>query len=205
MKYDKQDLPKIVVLSLVLIGVVIYIGVSYARLSAKYKQDWAAHTAHHTHTDAVPPSASPGEPGPVGSSAQAPASPAIAALLAPIPPPDRDPFLPLIASTRYAAARAENASGRASTEQTKKAAPVELPPLFSSVGSETPAPRDSDLLHLTGIILGPPSLAVMRRGDDHFIVQTGDELPGRVRVQTITRNAVTLRDNGRDYVLKLGS
>jgi hypothetical protein len=45
----------------------------------------------------------------------------------------------------------------------------------------------------------------MRRGTDHFIVKQGAELPGKVMVQAITRNSVTLRDGKRQYTLKIGS
>lgn len=197
MRYNKQDLPKIVVLFIVLIGLVTYIGISYAKLAAKYRKQEAEHVAAHARQAAASGAATtPGSPQ---------LSPSIAALMAPVSPPDRDPFLPVISAPRagYSApVKPARRSGQPSTPE-----PLVLPPLTPTVPGQQPpfqTTRDANALALTGIIVGTPSLAVMRRGQDHFIVQVGSELPGKVRVQAVTRNSVTLKDGNRQYTLRLG-
>jgi hypothetical protein len=71
-------------------------------------------------------------------------------------------------------------------------------------GSESPYQGGRDQLQLTGIILGTPSTAVLRLGDDHFVVKEGDLLDSTLRVQKITKTTVTLRDGRTAYTLRLG-
>ena len=194
MRYQRQDLPKIMVLGLVLIALVAYIGVSYSKLSSRYAEKAAAHEREHARA-ALGSQASPNAQG-----APAPISAAVTALIAPVPPPERDPFAPVIAPRRPYAASA-TPSAKASRRTPPE--PV-LPPLSEGeAGGQRASARES-ILALTGIIVGPPYLAVLRRGEDHFIVKQGDQLPGRFRVQAITRNSVTLRDGKQEYVLRLG-
>jgi hypothetical protein len=190
-KYNKEDLPKIAILSLVLAALVIYIVVSFIKLSAKAQRDLAAHEAEHARAAAAGPRA-PGAvitPGTV--------SPAVAALINPVAPPDRDPFSPVISPRRPSAVAAPPAP----RPKPGPPGPLVLPPLAGGAAGPQPA---SNLPSLTGIIVGTPTLAVIRRGEDHFIVKQGDELPGRVRVQAVTRNSVTLRDSKGEYTLRLG-
>ncbi len=195
MRYNKQDLPKIVVLFVVLTGLVVYIGVSYARLASKYRKQEAEHIAAHARQDAAA-AATPGAPL---------ISPSIAALMAPVSPPERDPFLPVIAPPRSGYSTPVRTIRRLGHPSAPD--PLVLPPLTPTVPGQPPpfpATRDANALALTGIIVGTPSMAIMRRGQDHFIVQPGSELPGKVRVQAVTRNTVTLKDGNRQYTLRLG-
>jgi hypothetical protein len=41
-------------------------------------------------------------------------------------------------------------------------------------------------------------------GDDHYVVKEGDFLDTGLRVQKITRNAVTLREGRTTYTLRIG-
>jgi hypothetical protein len=198
MRYSKQDLPKIVVLAVVLIGLVVYIGISYSSLSEKYRKQEAAHAAWHEqqHATATGPATPPGASNP-GAPIM---SPMVAALITPVSPPDRDPFLPVIAPPNVFAPQPKTHK----PGQPRTPDPLSLPPLAGSGPGQLTFSKDSNALALTGIIVGPPSLAVIRRGQDHFIVAQGGELPGKVRVQAITRNSITLKDGKREYVLRLG-
>jgi hypothetical protein len=59
-------------------------------------------------------------------------------------------------------------------------------------------------LQLTGIIAGSPSTAVLRLGEEHYVVREGDLLNGQLRVQQITKNSVVLREGRSTYTLRLG-
>jgi hypothetical protein len=202
MKYSKQDLPKILVLSAVLVGIVIYIGISYSRESEKFRTRMAEHEAAHVHQGSLQAADIPGADPSLSPGSQM--SPTVQALLTPVAPPDRDPFLPMIAPPRaYAsAALAPTTKPRGAKRPPD---PLVLPALTEAASAQPPFQRNADALSLTGVVLGTPPLAVMRRGDDHFIVQQGAELPGKVTVQAISRNSVTLRDGKRQYTLKIGS
>jgi len=203
MRYNKQDLPKIVVLSIVLISLAVYIGISYSRLSQQYKRQKAEHVAMHERQRGAAQSATGGVAANQGMQMGGQMSATVQALLTPVSPPDRDPFNPVIAPLRTfvsAPTRAPNKPRGATTTRE----PLVLPPLADGAAGQPPFPKRGDTLALTGIVLGTPPLAVMRRGEDHFIVQQGEELPGKVRVQSITRTSVTLRDEKREYTLKLG-
>jgi hypothetical protein len=204
MKYNKQDLPKIVALSVVLVGLIIYIGISYSREAVSYRRRAAEHEATHAQQAAAGPNAARLPGANLSMPAGAQMSPTVQALLTPISPPDRDPFLPVVARPRAFAALPVKSGAKARGSK-RPSEPLVLPPLIEGASSQPPFQRDSNALALTGIVLGTPPLAVMRRGTDHFIVKQGAELPGKVMVQAISRNSVTLRDGKRQYTLKIGS
>jgi hypothetical protein len=184
MKYSKQDLPKILVLSAILLLVLVYIAVSYGRLSAQHRERIAARERAHQAAHQAAPAASQPQ--------SAMAASAASALLTEVPAPESDPFRPVIARPRSGSA----ATGSRPAEQPSEEPPTVLPPLPTGT---------TETLHVTGIVMGRPSVAVMRIGEDHFIVEVGDTLSGGLRVQSIARSSVTLRDEQqRTYVLRLG-
>jgi hypothetical protein len=85
----------------------------------------------------------------------------------------------------------------------KPVSPVLLPP-FPWVGGANPPPAPSPVLRVTGIITGSPSIAVLTRGEEHFIVQPGDRIDGELRVQSIGTSSVTLEAGNKTRVLRLG-
>jgi len=186
MQYRKGDLPKIIVLSAILLGLFVYIGVSYSKGMRRMRAQLdAAHQAMYAAQEAQV------RAGAGGSSV---------ALRAEVPPPSRDPFDPIIPPRNIVRANAQAAQAR--QKQSMATLPT-LPPLG---GSEAPGRRtgESDTIQLTGIIVGPPSIAVMRRGDQHYIVQQGDVLEGDLRVDSVGRSSVTLRGRQGSYTLRLG-
>ena len=181
MKYDKKDKTKIIILAAALLVLWIVIGVRYVML----RRHWDAKTeVSRAHTHAAPPAAvaEPSRP-----------SPRLAALVTAVPPPERDPFRPVIAPRSRGVAPPSDAPA------------IDAQP---SLPSLPPTPRAAtsprDTLRVTGIILGNPNTAVLRVGDDHYVVQEGNLLTDRIRVQSVDRNSVTLRDRQGTYVIRLG-
>ena len=81
----------------------------------------------------------------------------------------------------------------------------EARPLVPLPPPPSPSPSaDRNTLRVIGIILGNPSIAVLRVGDEHFHVREGQRLDGNITVQTIDPSSVTLRDSRGTYTLRLG-
>jgi hypothetical protein len=196
MKYKQADKPKIIVLSVALFALLLYIGVRSVQLSREWKGKTAAAEARHQLAHA-----SMAEPGAVGvpaSTGEPPSlvesNPRLRALMYSGLPPERDPFYPVIRRPRAGRPAVKRPAADRST-------PTALPPLGTTTGLATPA-RDS--LRITGIITGSPPAAVLRVGDQHYVVREGDWINDSVRVQTIDTSTVTLRDGKRSYTLRLG-
>lgn len=178
MKYRKEDLPKIIVLSVILAAAVVWAVVANVKAIRQSR----------ARAEAMESAA--GERAAADLRAARAETPLKwAGLLTPVPPPSRDPFDPVIAP-RWQRER------RAAPKQTKPAAtPRTLPPM--------PGSSDS-ALHLAGIIHGQPTVAVIRRGEDSFIVEEGQYLEGGLRVESIAVNRIRLRDRNGTYTLRLG-
>jgi hypothetical protein len=195
MRYDKKDRAKIVVLAVVLVGLWGFIGVRFALLSRQRKAELRAQ--QQAQASAQPqPTPDAGAP---GSQTRSPAL-RLAALVAPVPPPTSDPFHPIIPPRTSEGSSAQPAAATRRPPEREQAPPV-LPPL---PGSESSYRGGKDRLTLTGIIVGNPSTAVLRMGDDHYVVREGDILDTTLRVQKITRTAVTLREGRTAYTLRIG-
>jgi hypothetical protein len=192
MRYDKKDKAKIVALAAALIVLWAFIGIRFALLSRAHKAEERARQQSQT---AAQSAASPNAP---GSKITSPAL-RLAALVAPVPPPRDDPFHPIIAPRPTGTTTPQPPRSEKRAREPEQAPPV-LPPL---PGSESAAGR-SGTLQLTGIIVGTPSTAVLRLGEDHFVVREGDVLDTTLRVQKITKTSVTLRDGRTVYTLRLG-
>ena len=81
-----------------------------------------------------------------------------------------------------------------------------LPPLMLAssgpeAGAQGPPPG---VLWLAGVIHGSPKLAVIRRGQERFLVREGESVGGIYRVSRITADTVTLQRGRRTLVLRLG-
>ena len=175
MKYDKKNKTKVIILAAALLALWAVIGIRYVVLHRHWEAKAEA-SRTHAHPAAV---ADPSRP-----------SLRLAALVTPVPPPERDPFHPVIAPRRRGAAQPS-------------------PDRHASVPSLPPTPRASaassrDTLRVTGIILGHPNTAVLRVGDDHHVVQEGNLLTDQIRVESVGKTSVTLRDRQGTYVLRLG-
>jgi len=194
-KYQKEDLAKIIALSVVLCGVVVWIIVGYVQGSRKLQKKMAAAAEAHRKAHAAEVARPGGQTTRRIASARS-----VAGLMTPVPAPSRDPFRPII-PPRWTATRA-TASGPANTNREPPAALAALPPLAG--GASARATRSRDVLQLSGVILGTPSIAVLRRGDEAYIVRQGDYIEGGLRVETIERTSVTLRDKQQKYVMRIG-
>jgi hypothetical protein len=189
MKLEKKDRTKVFVLLVVLVVIWAVVGIKFAGLSREKKAKEAARAREQAEVQATR--------APAAAQAGALTSPTLrlAALVTPVDPPKNDPFRPVIAPRRHAQGSVPSAGPKPAAE-TGEEAPV-LPPL--------PGERNGrNTLQVTGIILGSPSTAVLRVGEEHYVVHAGDWLDGELRVQEITKDAVTLRDGRTSYVLRLG-
>jgi hypothetical protein len=183
MTYSKKDRTKIIVLAVVLGTLWVFIGVRYLRLSQQWEQKVAEE--HRKHEAAVAALQASQEP--VSAAAR------LAAMVQPVAPPERDPFHPVIAPrTRGAAPAVEERPAE------------EVPPLPVLSNADASGRYDRTALHVTGIILGQPSTAVLRVGERHFVIREGDVLDGDLRVVSIGATTVTLRGRRNTYALRLG-
>lgn len=80
-----------------------------------------------------------------------------------------------------------------------------LPPLTAALaGPGEPVGPPPGVLWLSGVIQGEPKLALIRRGENRYLVREGDSLEGAYRVVQIADSTVTLERAGRRQVLRLG-
>jgi hypothetical protein len=178
MRYDRRDRTKLIVLAVILAALWVFIG---AMLRRHWQDKLAASEREHAATVAQEQAGmaapGPGQERQVAAPTQQPIAPQaasrVAALVTPVPPPGRDPFQPKVPARTHGAA-------------TRPAAPPEPQPpvpLLPPPPQPAPSPAISrDILHVTGIIAGNPSAAVLR----------------------INESSVTLRDSQGTYVLRLG-
>jgi len=188
MKPDRKSRTKLIALIVVLVAVWVVIGIRYVTLSRYWKAKTAAQAAQHAH-----PAADADHPTPSGQTAEAEPSLRIAARVTPVPPPESDPFQPAISS------RSRRARSRPAPQP--EAGP--LVPLLPLPPSASPT-ADRNTLRVSGIILGNPDTAVLRVGDEHYVVREGYRLNNNIVVQTIDQSSVTLRDSRGTYRLRLG-
>jgi hypothetical protein len=194
MKYNQADKPKIIVLSVVLALVVGYIVVRSVQLRREWKGREDARAEQHQLAHAATADPEPGIPPASGDgSSTVEDNPLLKALVYPPEPPERDPFYPVIAprSSRPAA------STGTSRPRPTPVLSTQLPPFSGSSGP-------GDILRVTGIITGDPSTAVLRVGDEHYVVRVGDWLDNTKRVEAIGASTVTVRESKRSYTLRLG-
>ena len=190
MRHNPKDKMKVFALVAVLACLWIFIGIYYVSLSSDHK---AKEAARERRQAAARASQNP-QPSPSGGSPTL----RLAALVTPVEPPKDDPFRPIIPPRRHSQSQATPPP--ASTNNKPEQRPAVLPPMPNSSSS---ASRRSQL-YVAGIILGDPSTAVLRWGEDHYVVREGDFLDNDLRVQQITKDRVTLRGGGSTYVLRLG-
>ena len=202
MKPDKQSRTKTIILVVILVAVWAVIGIRYIALSRYWKAKTAAQAAQqHTLLAGDEDHAAPSSPASAASSTASSGQPAeaapslrVAALVAPVPPPKSDPFKPAISPRTTRRATSSSAAARPEAPSL-----VPLPPPPTSSPS-----ADRNTLRVSGIIMGDPSWAVLRVGDEHYVVREGYRLENNVTVQTIDRSSVTLRDSRGTYTLRLG-
>jgi len=186
MRQNPKDKLKVVLLAGALLGLWIFIGIRFFALSSAHKAEEAARERRQAAARvAQNPQVNPAATSPTLR---------LAALVTPVEPPKDDPFRPIIPPRRHSQA----APTPTNTESTDR--PALLPPMPNSSSS---VGRKSQL-YLAGIIVGNPSTAVLRWGEDHYVVREGDYLDNDLRVQQITKDSVTLRGGGSTYVLRLG-
>ena len=190
MRQNPKDKLKVVVLVGALVCLWLFIGFRFLALSGAHKAEEEARERRQAAVRAAQnPQVSPAATSPTLR---------LAALVTPVEPPKDDPFRPIIPPRRHAQAQATPAPTSNNTQSQDR--PALLPPMPNS--SSTAGRRSQ--LYVAGIIVGNPSTAVLRWGEDHYIVHEGDYLDSDLRVQQIKKDSVTLRGGGSTYVLRLG-
>ena len=192
MRHSKRDKPKIIVLFIVLAAVWLVIGVRYVTLARHWEAKTAA--AHRHQHEAAEATGLPGAS--AHETAESPKSPLVASLTLRVPPPERDPFYPVVPP--------RTARGAAAAEPEPPEEGISTAPLATlTLPDWTPGAKDEGL-YVAGIIAGAPSIAVLRHGERHYVMKEGDWLDERIRVQAISRSTVTVREGNKSYVLRLG-
>jgi len=186
MRQNPKDKLKVVLLVGILVCLWVFIGIRFFALSGAHKTEEEARERRQAAARAAQNSQ-------VSPAATSPTL-RLAALVTPVDPPKDDPFRPIIPPRRHAQA------APAPTNSGSEDRPAILPPMPNS--SSTAARRSQ--LYVAGIIIGNPSTAVLRWGEDHYVVREGDLLDNDLRVQQIKSDSVTLRGGGSTYVLRLG-
>jgi hypothetical protein len=163
------------------------IGVRYVVLARHWEAKTAeAHQQHEAAEAAVLSGAKAQE------TAERPTSPLVASLTLQVPPPERDPFYPVISPRT-----GRTAAAPAAPEPSEDEAATASLPIWAPGGR-------NEVLHIAGIIVGTPSIAVLRHGDSHYVVKEGDWLDERTRVQAISPSAVSVREGNKTRTLRLG-
>jgi hypothetical protein len=201
MKPDKKSRTKVIILVVVLVAVWAVIGIRYIALSRYWKAKTAAQAAQQhalpggdeDHAVPSPASSTASSTASSGQPAEAAPSLRVAALAAP-EPPKSDPFQPAISPRT-----SRRATSMPAAPQPEARPLVPLPP------PPSPSPSaDRNTLRVSGIIMGNPSTAVLRVGDQHYVVREGYRLNSNIVVQTIGQSSVILRDSRGTYTLRLG-
>lgn len=81
-----------------------------------------------------------------------------------------------------------------------------LPPLGHGLEAEGLAPSGPppDVLWLAGVIEGERTVALLRRGENRYLVGEGDKIEGGYQVVKIAAGSVTLQRGGRKRTLRVG-
>ena len=79
------------------------------------------------------------------------------------------------------------------------------PPDWSAVNTPASASgRAPSTLWLAGVIQGDPKVALLRRGEERYLVQEGETFDGVYKVARISTNSVTLQKGRRKLTLRVG-
>ncbi len=79
------------------------------------------------------------------------------------------------------------------------------PPDWSAVNTSVGASgRAPSTLWLAGVIQGDPKVALLRRGEERFLVREGETFDGVYKVARISSNSVTLQKGRRKLTLRVG-
>jgi hypothetical protein len=67
-----------------------------------------------------------------------------------------------------------------------------------------PSGPPPDVLWLSGVVQGEPRVAVLRRGENRYVVSEGDVFEENYRVLTISSNTISLQRGSRKRTLRVG-
>lgn len=128
----------------------------------------------------------------------------------------RDPFVPqIVAQKPNEKGHSTRPAAGSSAKQMTSVLPTGIPPIGGlNVRPAFDAPKGTAKqievdptkdLRLTGVIEGDTNVAIVRgAGTVRYIVHEGQAIDGKYDVESITRQGIILRFNGRKFVLRLG-
>jgi hypothetical protein len=199
MKLRNLGLPKLTALAaaMLMIGLGFFLGRAGAPRQAEVAADLPPPTPPRQMASEPEPPAQAPEPEPQVA-ADPPNSQPEEQTAEPAPKPQPPPAPP-----RPARAAAPKPQPRPAAP--RPVATDELPPFQPAYQQEEaslgPPPG---VLWLSGVIQGDPEVALLRRGDNRYLVREGDLVEGRYRVLEISSNTITLRRGGRRQSLRVG-
>ena len=83
-----------------------------------------------------------------------------------------------------------------------------LPPFqpapYGGRTGDAPGGPPPGVLWLSGVIRGDPSLAIIRRGENRYLVQEGNTIESGYQVVQISPDRVVLKRRGAKRVLRIG-
>jgi|GEM_PF-2575512 len=115
------------------------------------------------------------------------------AVVSPSPAIERDVVKPAVPVT----------PSRKAASGSRTLPPLPPPEWAAPAGGEEPSVPPPGVLWLSGVIQGDPMVALLRRGENRFLVRKGDVFEG-YEVVDISSNSVMLHRGGRTTKLRLG-
>ncbi|HUU53316.1 MAG TPA: hypothetical protein VMY87_00215 [Armatimonadota bacterium] len=191
MKLKRLGLPKIIALSAALIMVIA--GLVLSRVSGGRE---AAAPPHASEVAAVP---TPGLVVPEGvQSGETEKSPPAAEIGA-AKPSDRP-------APKKSVDQASSTNPKPAPRPSSRRSLPPLPPpeWGAPAPAEEPSGPPPGVLWLSGVIQGERRVAVLRRGENRYVVREGDAFEEKYRVVTISSNSVTLEGGGSRQTLRVG-
>ncbi len=109
--------------------------------------------------------------------------------------------LPTGGSVPPASARPKQTTAPA---RTRSLPPLPPPNWGAATVSQLPSGPPPDVLWLSGVVQGEPRVAVLRRGENRYVVSEGDVFEENYRVLTISSNTISLQRGSRKRTLRVG-
>lgn len=119
----------------------------------------------------------------------------------------RDPFAPAIVATTMSCPPPPGPSNRMKIAKMDMLPPW-IPPIGTgnsgTAGTAAPVEEAFPDFQVTGVITGRTNVAIVRLGEDKFIIREGQTISGKYRVVTVSQDGVLISHDGRSVFLKLG-
>ena len=118
----------------------------------------------------------------------------------------RDPFEPqVVPKAEYPGSGSQERASASAAEGSKAPLPLMPPLIAQTVSVDGPVGSGPQALRLTGVVVGPAKVAIIRGPENmRHIVREGERIGGKFVVESISRSQVRLRSDDNTIVLRLG-